>query len=216
MTSSLGTFKRIYSLTSTVFLENDQETVGAFILRSYPHEASSISSTNLSLSPRNDQLTFKMASKMFKLENTHLYFQYFLPVCVTSSRVLQATALNTPAPPACRTSRTAGTPPQEAAPPGARRATRRPDVRRDRPDPRGRSFPLTGPPGTTHFVSSPFRIGMVLFFCSDSCSARVRRKQDSVETHPSWVNDTRMDADDIVEKIVQSQNFADVNNTEGA
>ncbi|XP_062237326.1 early estrogen-induced gene 1 protein [Platichthys flesus] len=41
-----------------------------------------------------------------------------------------------------------------------------------------------------------------------------RRKQDSVETHPSWVNDTRMDADDIVEKIVQSQNFADVNNTE--
>ncbi|XP_029295548.1 protein FAM102A isoform X2 [Cottoperca gobio] len=41
-----------------------------------------------------------------------------------------------------------------------------------------------------------------------------RRKQDSVESHPSWVNDTRMDADDIVEKIVQSQNFADVNNTE--
>ncbi|KAM7415598.1 hypothetical protein PAMA_017900 [Pampus argenteus] len=42
----------------------------------------------------------------------------------------------------------------------------------------------------------------------------VRRKQDSVESHPSWVNDTRMDADDIVEKIVQSQNFADINNTE--
>ncbi|XP_059193803.1 early estrogen-induced gene 1 protein [Centropristis striata] len=41
-----------------------------------------------------------------------------------------------------------------------------------------------------------------------------RRKQDSVETHPSWVNDTRIDADDIVEKIVQSQNFADINNTE--
>ncbi|XP_056275165.1 early estrogen-induced gene 1 protein [Pseudoliparis swirei] len=41
-----------------------------------------------------------------------------------------------------------------------------------------------------------------------------RRKLDSVETHPSWVNDTRMDADDIVEKIVQSQNFADVNHTE--
>ncbi|XP_054630755.1 early estrogen-induced gene 1 protein isoform X2 [Dunckerocampus dactyliophorus] len=41
-----------------------------------------------------------------------------------------------------------------------------------------------------------------------------RRKQDSVESQPSWVNDTRMDADDIVEKIVQSQNFADVNNTE--
>ncbi|XP_048100528.1 protein FAM102A, partial [Alosa alosa] len=41
-----------------------------------------------------------------------------------------------------------------------------------------------------------------------------RRKQDSVESHPSWVNDTRMDADDIVEKIVQSQNFADISNTE--
>ncbi|KAJ3603636.1 hypothetical protein NHX12_028381 [Muraenolepis orangiensis] len=41
------------------------------------------------------------------------------------------------------------------------------------------------------------------------------RKQDSVESHPSWVNDTRMDADDIVEKIVQSHNFEDVNNTEG-
>ncbi|KAM4616702.1 early estrogen-induced gene 1 protein isoform 2-T2 [Polymixia lowei] len=41
-----------------------------------------------------------------------------------------------------------------------------------------------------------------------------RRKQDSVESRPSWVNDTRMDADDIVEKIVQSQNFADINNTE--
>ncbi|XP_037633967.1 protein FAM102A isoform X2 [Sebastes umbrosus] len=41
-----------------------------------------------------------------------------------------------------------------------------------------------------------------------------RRKQDLVESHPSWVNDTRMDADDIVEKIVQSQNFADINNTE--
>ncbi|XP_028852975.1 protein FAM102A [Denticeps clupeoides] len=39
-----------------------------------------------------------------------------------------------------------------------------------------------------------------------------RRKQDSVESHPSWVNDTRIDADDIVEKIVQSQNFADRNN----
>uniref|UniRef100_A0A8C7Z417 Estrogen-induced osteoclastogenesis regulator 1a n=1 Tax=Oryzias sinensis TaxID=183150 RepID=A0A8C7Z417_9TELE len=41
-----------------------------------------------------------------------------------------------------------------------------------------------------------------------------RRKQDAVENRPSWVNDTRMDADDIVEKIVQSQNFADINNSE--
>ncbi|XP_069025433.1 early estrogen-induced gene 1 protein [Embiotoca jacksoni] len=45
-------------------------------------------------------------------------------------------------------------------------------------------------------------------------SRPARRKQDSVESHPSWVNDTRMDADDIVEKIVQSQNFADINHTE--
>uniref|UniRef100_H2MTW1 Estrogen-induced osteoclastosis regulator 1 n=1 Tax=Oryzias latipes TaxID=8090 RepID=H2MTW1_ORYLA len=41
-----------------------------------------------------------------------------------------------------------------------------------------------------------------------------RRKQEAVENRPSWVNDTRMDADDIVEKIVQSQNFADINNSE--
>uniref|UniRef100_A0A672YJS2 Family with sequence similarity 102 member A n=1 Tax=Sphaeramia orbicularis TaxID=375764 RepID=A0A672YJS2_9TELE len=31
---------------------------------------------------------------------------------------------------------------------------------------------------------------------------------------PLMVNDTRIDADDIVEKIVQSQNFEDINNTE--
>ncbi|XP_077063005.1 early estrogen-induced gene 1 protein [Siphateles boraxobius] len=41
-----------------------------------------------------------------------------------------------------------------------------------------------------------------------------RRKQDSVEDHPTWVNDTRIDADDIVEKIVQSQNFSDSSNNE--
>lgn len=41
-----------------------------------------------------------------------------------------------------------------------------------------------------------------------------RRKQDSVESRPSWVNDTRIDADDIVEKIVQSQNFEDISNSE--
>lgn len=37
-----------------------------------------------------------------------------------------------------------------------------------------------------------------------------------MESHPTWVNDTRMDADDIVEKIVQSQNFEDITNTEGS
>ncbi|XP_051969498.1 protein FAM102A-like isoform X5 [Xyrauchen texanus] len=41
-----------------------------------------------------------------------------------------------------------------------------------------------------------------------------RRKQDSVESQPSWVDDTRIDADDIVEKIVQSQNFSDFSNNE--
>ncbi|KAI5089275.1 protein FAM102A [Silurus meridionalis] len=40
------------------------------------------------------------------------------------------------------------------------------------------------------------------------------RKMDSVENHPTWVDDTRIDADDIVEKIVQSQDFADVSNNE--
>ncbi|KAG8512773.1 Protein FAM102A [Galemys pyrenaicus] len=41
-----------------------------------------------------------------------------------------------------------------------------------------------------------------------------RRKKDSVESHPTWVDDTRIDADDIVEKIVQSQDFTDGSNTE--
>ncbi|KAI1882455.1 hypothetical protein AGOR_G00250930 [Albula goreensis] len=40
-----------------------------------------------------------------------------------------------------------------------------------------------------------------------------RRKKVAMETQPTWVDDTRIDADDIVEKIVQSQNFAhDLNN----
>lgn len=42
-----------------------------------------------------------------------------------------------------------------------------------------------------------------------------RRKKDSVESHPTWVDDTRIDADDIVEKIMQSQDFTDGSNTEG-
>ncbi|XP_038600977.1 protein FAM102A [Tachyglossus aculeatus] len=41
-----------------------------------------------------------------------------------------------------------------------------------------------------------------------------RRKKDSVENHPTWVDDTRIDADDIVEKIMQSQDFTDVSNNE--
>lgn len=41
-----------------------------------------------------------------------------------------------------------------------------------------------------------------------------RRKKDSVESHPTWVDDTRIDADDIVEKIMQSQDFTDGSNSE--
>lgn len=36
-----------------------------------------------------------------------------------------------------------------------------------------------------------------------------------MERQPSCVDDTRIDADDIVEKIVQSQNFSDSSNNEG-
>ncbi|KAJ8286437.1 hypothetical protein GJAV_G00039250 [Gymnothorax javanicus] len=35
-----------------------------------------------------------------------------------------------------------------------------------------------------------------------------RKKEAVVVSQPTWVDDTRIDADDIVEKIVQSQNFA--------
>ncbi|XP_029371441.1 protein FAM102A-like [Echeneis naucrates] len=41
-----------------------------------------------------------------------------------------------------------------------------------------------------------------------------RRKKVTVERQPSCVDDTRIDADDIVEKIVQSQNFSDSSNNE--
>uniref|UniRef100_A0A8C7LK50 Estrogen-induced osteoclastogenesis regulator 1b n=1 Tax=Oncorhynchus mykiss TaxID=8022 RepID=A0A8C7LK50_ONCMY len=41
-----------------------------------------------------------------------------------------------------------------------------------------------------------------------------RRKKDTVESQPTWVDDTRIDADDIVDKIIQSQNFADVSGHE--
>ncbi|XP_043914614.1 protein FAM102A [Protopterus annectens] len=41
-----------------------------------------------------------------------------------------------------------------------------------------------------------------------------RRKKNSEESHPTRVDDTRIDADDIVEKIVQSQDFTDVSNNE--
>lgn len=85
---------------------------------------------------------------------------------------LQATALSTPAPPACPTSHTAGTPRQEAAPLGVwasllthlRRATRTQDVLKDLLAPRGLSYLLTGPPGrdTSQHLVSPLVIGLLL------------------------------------------------------
>ncbi|XP_060937083.1 protein FAM102A [Limanda limanda] len=41
-----------------------------------------------------------------------------------------------------------------------------------------------------------------------------RRKADPLQRHHSCVDDTRIDADDIVEKILQSQNFSDGSNNE--
>ncbi|XP_029467396.1 protein FAM102A isoform X2 [Rhinatrema bivittatum] len=41
-----------------------------------------------------------------------------------------------------------------------------------------------------------------------------RRKKDFMESFPSWVDDTRIDANDIVENIVQSQDFTDVSSNE--
>ncbi|XP_034566278.1 protein FAM102A [Notolabrus celidotus] len=41
-----------------------------------------------------------------------------------------------------------------------------------------------------------------------------RRKKDNVQRQPSCVDDTRIDADAIVEKIIQSQNFSDSSNNE--
>ncbi|CAN9504683.1 unnamed protein product [Ophioblennius macclurei] len=47
-----------------------------------------------------------------------------------------------------------------------------------------------------------------------SNSRSSRRKKDNMERQHSCVDDTRIDADDIVEKIVQSQNFSDSSNSE--
>lgn len=77
-------------------------------------------------------------------------------------------------------------------------------------------LPPNRPPRYTHSTLGCVIGSLVLFKLHNLHSPLCfRRKQDSVESHPSWVNDTRMDADDIVEKIVQSQNFADISNTEG-
>lgn len=154
--------------------------------------------------------TMEAACKPGELLRSHL-----------TASCLQATAQSTPARPACRTSRTAGIPQQEAAPPGVwgsplmlhLKAKRMLDVWKSRLGPHGLHCPQTGLPGRDAGVVRPESAAAtpnsLIFWL------HFRRKQDSVETHPSWVNDTRMDADDIVEKIVQSQNFADINNSEG-
>lgn len=93
-----------------------------------------------------------------------------------------------------------------------------PDVLRDPLDPHDLYYPLTGPPGTglsSDMIQECEKVESASLQVFPLYLLSSRRKQDSVESHPSWVNDTRMDADDIVEKIVQSQNFADINNTEG-
>ncbi|XP_051899868.1 protein FAM102A-like isoform X2 [Pristis pectinata] len=42
----------------------------------------------------------------------------------------------------------------------------------------------------------------------------LRRKNQALESYPSWISDTRVNADDIVEKIVQTQDFTDTSNSE--
>ncbi|XP_072115350.1 early estrogen-induced gene 1 protein-like [Mobula birostris] len=41
-----------------------------------------------------------------------------------------------------------------------------------------------------------------------------RRKNQALESYPSWISDTRVNADDIVEKIVQTQDFTDTSDSE--
>ncbi|KAG8010975.1 hypothetical protein GBF38_019909, partial [Nibea albiflora] len=65
---------------------------------------------------------------------------------------------------------------------------------------------------TGHFRSSSYASQHSKI--SVSYSVNQRRKKDTVERQPSCVDDTRIDADDIVEKIVQSQNFSDNSNNE--
>lgn len=42
----------------------------------------------------------------------------------------------------------------------------------------------------------------------------LRRKKETQESLPSWISDTRVNADDIVERIVQTQDFSDTSNSE--
>ncbi|XP_048472649.1 protein FAM102A-like [Rhincodon typus] len=41
-----------------------------------------------------------------------------------------------------------------------------------------------------------------------------RRRNQAPENYPSWVNDTRVNADDIVESIIQTQDFTDCSDSE--
>ncbi|KAM7393381.1 hypothetical protein PAMA_008168 [Pampus argenteus] len=73
---------------------------------------------------------------------------------------------------------------------------------------------LSSPLLSSPLLSSPLLSSPLLSSPLLSSRLQHRRKKDTVERQPSCVDDTRIDADDIVEKIVQSQNFSDSSNNE--
>ncbi|XP_055516145.1 early estrogen-induced gene 1 protein-like isoform X1 [Leucoraja erinacea] len=76
--------------------------------------------------------------------------------------------------------------------------------------------PALPPDRPSRYTAVLFKRGSSLSLDSAHPDSRThrRRKKETVENQPTWVDDTRIDADDIVEKIVQSQDFTDVSNLE--
>ncbi|XP_067826005.1 protein FAM102A isoform X1 [Heptranchias perlo] len=76
--------------------------------------------------------------------------------------------------------------------------------------------PALPPDRPSRYTAVLFKRGSSLSLDSAHPDSRThrRRKKETVESQPTWVDDTRIDADDIVEKIVQSQDFTDVSNAE--
>uniref|UniRef100_UPI00398E82A1 early estrogen-induced gene 1 protein isoform X1 n=1 Tax=Pristiophorus japonicus TaxID=55135 RepID=UPI00398E82A1 len=76
--------------------------------------------------------------------------------------------------------------------------------------------PALPPDRPSRYTAVLFKRGSSLSLDSAHPDSRThrRRKKEAVESQPTWVDDTRIDADDIVEKIVQSQDFTDVSNAE--
>ncbi|XP_051892872.1 protein FAM102A-like isoform X1 [Pristis pectinata] len=76
--------------------------------------------------------------------------------------------------------------------------------------------PALPPDRPSRYTAVLFKRGSSLSLDSAHPDSRThrRRKKETVENQPTWVDDTRIDADDIVEKIVQSQDFTDVSNAE--